>query len=121
MADNSRQGLYPIVVLLLVSHGKTLENTVLPRDTTNATGEVPAPGSRETGPLESIRFRRATVNSGSYSRHVISGEQMGEVLRSPIDQQYSPKWSETVGSENGPSRTNSSTKYTLKNMKPIVE
>ncbi|KAJ8095751.1 hypothetical protein PM082_022858 [Marasmius tenuissimus] len=114
-------GMYPIVVLLLVSHGQTLEKTVLPRDTTNVTHEIPAPGTRGTGPLESMRFRRATVNSGSYSRHLISGEEMGEVLRSPIDEQYSPKSSEIVGSENGLSRSKSNLKYTSKNMEPIVE
>ncbi|KAJ8095742.1 hypothetical protein PM082_022849 [Marasmius tenuissimus] len=78
-------GMYPIVVLLLVSHGKTLENTVFPRNTSNNN-----PAS-EAGPLESMRFGRVTIDLESYSRHVISGDQMASVLRSPNDRQPSPK------------------------------
>ncbi|KAJ8095741.1 hypothetical protein PM082_022848 [Marasmius tenuissimus] len=83
-------GMYPMVVLLLVSHGKTLETTVFPRNTSNNPPPVSSPRA-DAGPLESMRFRRATVSSEGYSRHVISEDQMAEVLRSPRDHQHSPK------------------------------
>ncbi|KAL0060095.1 hypothetical protein AAF712_013112 [Marasmius tenuissimus] len=103
-------GMYPMVVLLLVSHGKTLENTVFPRNTTNGPPEIPVPNARgETRPLESMRFRRAAVNSENFSRHVISDDEVIEVLRYPKDHHRStslPNGPEhyAVSPETGPVR-----------------
>ncbi|KAK1219107.1 hypothetical protein PQX77_018191 [Marasmius sp. AFHP31] len=84
-------GMYPIVVLLLVSHGKTLENTVFPRITTNGPPEAPIESARgESGVLESMRFRGAAINSENFSRHVISDDQVIEVRRYPKDHHRSP-------------------------------
>ena len=116
------QGMYPIVVLLLVSHGKTLENSAFPRGTTNANpGASDAPGPRiEDGhaPLESMRFRRATINSESYSRHVISEGQISEALRSPREYCVSPK-STNVSQSHGSDKFDA--RQRMKNMGSVVE
>ncbi|KAL0570160.1 hypothetical protein V5O48_011804 [Marasmius crinis-equi] len=118
-------GMYPIVVLL-VNHGKTLENTVFVRnvsDVTAAPREGPAPHSAGASPQESdIRFRSVRSQSAvpnSLSQNVIS-TQMSEAMRSAG--QHSPTGdTHESPDEIGFGPVKSDIKYTLKYMDAIRE
>ncbi|KAF9258504.1 hypothetical protein L218DRAFT_877048 [Marasmius fiardii PR-910] len=61
-------GIYPLVVLLLVNHGKSLEQTILGRKTTNNGHALPPLATQSLnnpGVLESIRFHSIHLTSNS--------------------------------------------------------
>ncbi|KAG7093132.1 hypothetical protein E1B28_009415 [Marasmius oreades] len=59
-------GIYPLVVLLLVNHGQSLEQTMLGRNTiTNAGNPHSFVADNNPGTLESLRFRTVRPSSAS--------------------------------------------------------
>ncbi|KAL0565311.1 hypothetical protein V5O48_016713 [Marasmius crinis-equi] len=120
-------GMYPIVVLLLVNHGNTLENTVFIKSVSGAAApSVVNPPLRSAGVIgsqESIRFRSGRSQSfvsETYSRNVIS-TQISEAMRSPVQDQISPKGDEGASGDTGFGPVKSDIKYTLKYMDAIRE
>ncbi|KAF9257700.1 hypothetical protein L218DRAFT_910207 [Marasmius fiardii PR-910] len=58
-------GMYPLVVLLLVNHGRSLEQTMFGKDTTNNAPRSMARISNDHRTLETIRFRSNAPRSAS--------------------------------------------------------